>query len=194
MGLERANIICQLLHIAKIHFRIEDCGKVIFLDFDGVLATEGYTESLLLSGQKTTDKFGTLFNPNCIVFFNWIISQTNAKIVITSSWKNYLSLWDLVRMWRYREMPGMVIGVTPSISIYRSVEIDKWLCKHRGITNYVIIDDMDYKQFRQEHCSHLVTTNHFSGLNKDSAQEAVRLLNCEFIKRDITEPVTTVPF
>ena len=107
---------------------------------------------------------------------DWIISQTDAKIVITSSWKNYLSLWNIVRMWRYRKISGQVIGVTPSVSIYRGDEIDKWLCQHRGITNYVIIDDMDYKQFRGEQNSHLVTTNHFSGLNKSSAQEAVRIL------------------
>ena len=109
MIIERTNIFCQLLHIAKIHFKRENCGKVIFLDFDGVLATEEYTESLLLSGQKTIDKFGTLFDPNCIDSFNWIISQTNAKIVITSSWKNYLSLLSIIRMWRYRKMLGMVI-------------------------------------------------------------------------------------
>ena len=176
MIIEKTNIFCQLLHIAKIHFKSENCGKVIFLDFDGVLATEEYTESLLLSGQKTIDKFGTLFDPNCIDSFNWIISQTNAKIVITSSWKNYLSLLSIIRMWRYRKMLGMVIGVTPSISIYRGEEIDRWLSKHIGITNYVILDDMDCRQFRKEHHSHLVTTNHFSGLDSSSAQEVIRLL------------------
>ena len=170
------NIFYHLLHIAKIHLKIENCDKVIFLDFDGVLATEEYTESLLISGQKTKDKFGTIFNPNCIENFNRVISQTNAKIVITSSWKNYLSLWDIMRMWRYRKLLGMVIGVTPSISIYRGEEINKWLCKHIGITNYIIIDDMDYRQFRNEQHSHLVTTNHFSGLDSSSAQEAIRLL------------------
>lgn len=176
MKLERSNIICQLLHIAKIHFRLEDCDKVIFLDFDGVLATEEYTDGLLKTGQKTNDKFGTLFNPDCIAQLNRLICLTNAKIVITSSWKNYLSLWDILRMWKYRKMSGQVIGVTPSVSIYRGEEINKWLCQHRGITNYVIIDDMDYRQFRKEQHSHLVTTDHFSGLNKCSAQEAVRIL------------------
>lgn len=169
-------MIRQLLQIAKIHFKMEDCGKVIFLDFDGVLATEGYTDSLLVAGKKTKDKFGTLFNPDCTEQLNWIVSQTNAKIVITSSWKNYLSLWGMIRMWRYRKLSGLVIGVTPSVSIYRGDEINKWLCKHRGITNYVIIDDMDYKQFRGEQHSHLVTTNHFFGLDKSSARKAIRIL------------------
>jgi hypothetical protein len=177
MGLESENIISQLLHIAKVFFRIEDCGKVIFLDFDGVLATEDYTESLLITGQKTKDKFGTLFTPNCIEQLNWIINQTNAKIIITSSWKNYLSLWDFIRMWRYRKISGMIIGVTPSVSIYRGEEIDQWLCNHKGIINYVIIDDMDYKQFREEQYSHLITTNHFLGLNRDTAERAIALLN-----------------
>lgn len=51
-----------------------------------------------MARQKTKGKFGTFFNPDCVAQLNRIISLTNAKIVITSSWKNYLSLWDILRM------------------------------------------------------------------------------------------------
>ena len=173
----KTNIIYPLSNIIKSIFGAGKCEKVIFLDFDGVLATEDYTDELLTTGQKIKDKFGTLFNPNCVNWLEWIISQTNAQIVITSSWKNYLSQWSIVRMWKCRNMPGEIIGVTSSFSIYRGDEIDNWLSKHPQVINYVIIDDMDYKQFRQEQGAHLVTTNHFSGLDKTSAYDSVRILN-----------------
>ncbi len=56
-------------------------------------------------------------------------------------------------------------------------EIDKWLCKHLEIRDYVILDDMDYKQFREEQRPYLVTTSHFSGLNKETAEKTIELLN-----------------
>ncbi|MCI6080722.1 MAG: HAD domain-containing protein [Prevotella sp.] len=172
------NIFHSLRHFIQILFGFNNCSSVMFLDFDGVLATEEYADSRIAEGKDTEDKYGKLFNPSNIDMLEWIINHTNAGIVVTSDWRNYLSIWDIVKMWEYRKLSGRIIGVNPSVSIYRGDEIDKWLCQHKGITNYVIIDDMDYKQFREEQHSHLVTTNHFSGINKSTAQEAVRLLSC----------------
>lgn len=164
------------LRFSQIILGIKKYNKVIFLDFDGVLATEEYTDSLLEKGQRTKDKYGTLFNPDCVEHLRNIVKKTNAGIVITSSWKNYLSLWNFLKMWKYRKLPGSIVGVTPNISIYRGDEIEKWLNNHRDINNYVIIDDMDYRQFHQNQCSHLVTTNHYSGLNKSSSNQAIGVL------------------
>ena len=152
------------------------CEKVIFLDFDGVLATDDYEDSLLEGGKVTHDKYGRLFNPSCVEMLNMIIKRTNAGIVVSSDWRNFLSLWDMVRMWDYRNMPGIILGVTPSVSIYRSEEIDKWLRRHSEVKQYVIIDDMDCIQFSEEQRPVLITTNHFSGLDETPADLAIRIL------------------
>ena len=170
------DIYCPFLPIAQIILGIEKYSNAIFLDFDGVLATEEYTDFLIGKGLKTKDRYGTLFNPDCVSHLRNVVKGTNAGIVVTSSWKNYLSLWNLLRMWRYRKLPGEIIGVTPSVSIYRGDEINRWLKNHKGISNYVIIDDMDYRQFHHEQHSHLVTTPHLSGLDMDSSNKAIKML------------------
>lgn len=58
------------------------------------------------------DKYGTLFDTDCANLLNDIIVATNANIVITSSWRQYLSLWQLRRMWKRRMMKGEIIGIT----------------------------------------------------------------------------------
>ena len=166
----------SLLCIIQILLGTKKKNKAIFLDFDGVLATEEYTDSLIAKGKDTQDKYGRLFNPRNIEMLDFIIRQTNAGIVVTSDWRKYLSMWGIVRMWKYRKLPGIIIGITPTVSINRGDEIDKWLCKHLEIRDYVILDDMDYKQFRKEQRPYLVTTNHFSGLDNSSSSMAINIL------------------
>lgn len=97
--------------------------SVVFLDFDGVLAP------ITDATEDARDGYGVKFNAECAKNLNSLIKATNAKIVITSSWRQYLSLWRLRRMWRQRNMLGEIVGVIPIMSIYRGNEIDEWLKK-----------------------------------------------------------------
>jgi len=51
--------------------------KIIFLDIDGVL-------NVIPQGR---DKYGMIFHPEFVENLKYIIEQTNAKIVISSSWR-----------------------------------------------------------------------------------------------------------
>ena len=44
------------------------------------------------------DEFGVLFDPDCIAALNHIIDETNAEIVISSSWKIDIPIEDIQRM------------------------------------------------------------------------------------------------
>ena len=103
--------------------------KIIFLDFDGVMVT---------ANQTGKDCFGPLFDLNCIKSLEEIISNTEAGLVITSSWGNYLPAIILRLMWHVRKLPGHIYGVIQNNSYDRSERIDVWLSKHK-INNYVII-------------------------------------------------------
>ena len=60
--------------------------KVIFLDFDGVLNSSGYSASLFEAGKPTKDEYGQeLFDPETVNLLNRIVDETEAKIVISSS-------------------------------------------------------------------------------------------------------------
>ena len=94
--------------------------KYIFLDFDGVLNTEYYQNLLSYQGLTIQDEYGALFDPEATKQLKRIIDDTQAKIIIESSWK-YLGLEAMQEMWFARQLPGEIIDITSS-----SVS-DKWL-------------------------------------------------------------------
>jgi hypothetical protein len=117
--------------------------KIIFLDIDGVLNV--YCEG--------RDQFGCTFHTNFVENLRNIIDKTGAKIVISSSWRTD-GLDVMKELWKYRDLPGEVIDVTPDSyylinegkfefydQVERGHEIQYWLDKHKEVTNYVIIDD-----------------------------------------------------
>ena len=61
--------------------------RYIFLDFDGVLNTMEYQTALQWKGEPRKDEYGSLFDPEAVENLNLIIQNTNAKIVISSSWR-----------------------------------------------------------------------------------------------------------
>jgi len=69
--------------------------KIIFLDIDGVLNVNVF-QAKFINNLKT------------------IIEATDAKIVISSSWRKK-GLSQIQDMWLNRGMPGVVIDTTPSI-------------------------------------------------------------------------------
>lgn len=133
--------------------------KIIFLDIDGVLNVHMRTGH---------DKYGSAFHPQFINNLKRVIDETNAKIVITSSWR-HSRLEFIQAMWKDRKLPGDVIDVSPGMylqkggclqfynnklsqfptpkihgySIPRGCEIQYWLDNESPeiIDNYVIIDD-----------------------------------------------------
>ena len=76
--------------------------KVIFLDIDGVINTEKWVAYSIENGLPVHDEFGQhTFDEDCLFWLNKIIDETDAKIVISSSWRND-GLGKLRKMWRKR--------------------------------------------------------------------------------------------
>lgn len=157
--------------------------KVIFLDIDGVLNVI----------PKKFDKWGAYFGPDdhFVKNLNFILVQTGAKIVITSTWR-MSGLQNILDMWKGRNLPGEVIGITPNhmmrtgTTLQRGKEIDEWISKFGGvIENYVIIDDdndMEKHQrknfvrtFRNMKDKDCVDLGY--GLTNNCAKKAIEILN-----------------
>lgn len=116
--------------------------KIIFLDIDGVLNVIG----------QGRDEFGQCFHKHFEDNLKWIIEQTDAKIVISSSWrKDGLSVMQ--KMWKHRNLAGEVIGITPDEvdvvkrgtcefydQVSRGIEIQQWI-DDNNVKCYCIIDD-----------------------------------------------------
>lgn len=161
--------------------------KIIFLDIDGVLNV----------AYPKRDKYGRHFHPHLVDNLSYIISKTNAKIVISSTWKSK-GLDTLQQMWIDRNLPGEVIDITPFCDqvtkdngieffddVKRGHEIQYWLDRHPEVSNFVIIDDdSDMMDFQMNNFVHTYNNQHHTdsvdrgyGLTKICADMAIQILN-----------------
>ncbi len=152
--------------------------KIIFLDFDGVMDTEYYDYILSEAGKPISDEYGLLFDPECVKNLNYIIDNTGADIVVSSTWKDDMSYQEILDMWKYRGLPGFVTDVTPPTAKHnRGDEIDAWLKECPTECSYVIIDDLDAYNFNEHQIPRLLIVNPFFGLDEYAAERAIRILN-----------------
>ena len=151
---------------------------VIFLDIDGVLN--------LLHIDTGSDEYGQIFSEECVNAFRYLIDHTNAKIVISSTWKAS-GLSVMKEMWGKRNLPGEVIDITPNevdivergvVEYYdevdRGTEIDQWMKDNNFHGKYVILDDVP--DFTREQQSHYVKTNPKIGLTMDDVKKSIDIL------------------
>jgi len=89
--------------------------KIIFLDIDGVLALM----------HKEHDEFGSLFHQHFVDNLKLIIDETQAKIVISSSWRKN-GLVEMLNLWKHRNLPGEIIDTTCSLYIQKNGGIQFW--------------------------------------------------------------------
>ena len=159
--------------------------KIIFLDIDGVLSPRWW------NSDKQSDNYGCLFDAKAVANLAKIVEETDAEIVISSSWKD-MGLVELQNMWRDRDLPGKIVDITPDYMsdelllkedsadmdyLYeRGSEIQGWLLLHGDdVSRYVIIDDMD--DILPEQKSHFVQTDPEVGITEEDAYNAVIILN-----------------
>ena len=144
--------------------------KIIFLDIDGVLNCEYAYKQGECKYVEWTDEDGNTQHHQSFCswskdWLNRLIENTDAKIVISSTWRREGLKW-LHQVWKIEGMKGEIIGITPSFrgdvegyTIPRGCEIEKWLKDNRfqhinwsheeqkkvmdesGIESYLIIDD-----------------------------------------------------
>lgn len=153
--------------------------KIIFLDFDGVMDTAYYDLVLSKNRLPECDKYGVVFDPSCIKNLEYIIDHTGADIVVSSTWKDFMSYKEILEMWEYRNLPGFVTDVTPFPPHRRNRgdEIDAWLKECQTECQYVIIDDLDAYNFNEHQIPKLLVVNSFNGLDKETAERAIEILN-----------------
>lgn len=153
--------------------------KILFLDFDGVMVTDRYQLQLMSSDSPLRDGHGAKFDPICVENLRQIIDATDAEIVVTSTWKTNLGLDGMQHMWKARNLPGKVIGVTPDIDpIHRGNEIESWLDTETGTVRYTIIDDCPILDFyNEEQLPFFFKVDERTGLNEETARRVIGYLN-----------------
>lgn len=105
-----------------------------------------------------------------------IITATGADIVVHSTWKLDKSLDWIRLLWRKRNLPGHIFGITPNVPPHYSKmkEIESWLIKHQYISNYIILDD-EY-EFSTAQLTHLIKIDPSIGITEINAKESIAKL------------------
>lgn len=159
--------------------------KVIFLDVDGVLNSE---EDLIVYRKKNNIE-GCIFYQEVedrpLQLLKEIVDHTDAKIVVTSSWrigckrkdgqivgrKQYTKLTN-----RLKEYGMDIYDITPLLrNLDRGDEIREWL-SNNSVDNFIILDD-DTDMCEFLHTDHFIKTTYKYGLTEELKDKAIKNLN-----------------
>ena len=161
--------------------------KYIFLDIDGVLNSEHTWDD------KITDNLNNQYLKN----LRTIIEKTDAKIVLSSSWRTYFGEYSkeprnifaihlVTALSKHNlKLHDMTPFVKGQFSNERGLEIKTYMDQN-NITDYVVIDDEEFSDFKkhldmsrfiQTNFGDETTTIENEGLNKKIAEKAIKILN-----------------
>jgi hypothetical protein len=128
------------------------------------------------------------FDPKSIEYLNDLIKQTDAKVVVSSTWRLGRHANDLQAILEKRGFTGEIIGITPSLrhlgeSILRGNEILQWIkdheefigCPYYEYENYVILDDDSDMLYWQK--DNFLVVDRFVGITPHITYKAKKILN-----------------
>jgi hypothetical protein len=143
--------------------------KVLFLDIDGVL-----------NNMYSMVQYKAHLWPPLVYKLNEISnSDTDVKVVVSSSWRILFSDYDLkVLLGRAGwSRSDLIIGTTPRASRddnTRGNEIQKWLDAHPEVTHYAIVDDDS--DMLESQMPHFVNTTYELGLIDSDVKKIKKIL------------------
>lgn len=150
--------------------------KVLFLDVDGVLNSKlwcEYNDELIDSGK--------------VSLLKTIIDNTNAKIVLSSTWRELdCDIKECKEMYQYlvdslAEKGLQIYDKTYLKGCNRPKEIKDWLSKNNASNFVSLDDDFNLKNYEEYGIgNHLVSTSFWGkngGLQDSHVKEAIRILN-----------------
>ena len=183
--------------------------KIIFLDIDGVLNSEkayrsGECNYTKWNWENGTEDHHQSFCSWSKELLNKLIEETDAKIVISSTWRSS-GIEFMRKVWELEGMHGEIIGITPNFrgdingyNIPRGCEIEHYLehdlkfnhinwdkdtqqqyMDRSGIENYIIIDDdSDMLYGQRNHFVHVLPSpRNKEGFNQKYYKEALAKLS-----------------
>jgi hypothetical protein len=153
--------------------------SIIFLDIDGVLATN---LQFFMNRAKFWRKNPEMEELN--VPYPWdkgAVDETGAEIVLSSDWRLYFSLSNLETIFKFNGVKKHPIAVTGEVfnasgnqEMARAAEIGEYIKEH-NVTNYVVIDDLNigkYMAHTGDDDKYFATTNR-DGIKKTNLKTKI---------------------
>lgn len=156
--------------------------RILFLDFDGVLNSDEWVARRRAEGGPCT-VLSNAIDADAVARLQEIVEATQAKVVISSSWRELFSVAELVDILGRHGFRGQVVGKTPRLDALvpgtvRGHEIAAWLdCQTEWPAGFCILDD-------HSDMAHLlpwlVQTDPLVGLVRQDVARAVEVLQRPF--------------
>lgn len=147
--------------------------------FDGVINT--FVKRFSLSKRTARYRIGQpgkkpkFYNKRAMKWLNKICLESNAEIVVTSTWRIRRSVTELAEI-LYRsglDKRICVVGRTDRFG-RRDAEIKLWLREHMGVGRFVVLDDDIFDL--TEVADHLVLVDTYDGLDERCYREAMEIM------------------
>ena len=158
--------------------------KIVFLDIDGVLNSDTWEKTDEYNKGEYPEK---MFDPKAVKLLNKIIKETEAKVVLTSTWRLKYSLDEMINLFSKVGINCDLIDFTPDLKkdndyTLRGNEILKWCKDNRNVigtkplnyTNFIILDDNNDMLLWQS--KFFFQTDKLCGLSSTVTREAIRML------------------
>jgi len=156
--------------------------KIVFLDIDGVLNSELFSQT-----NPKSDNTRYPLDPRCIKLLNELVKDTDCKIVISSSWRRSTAIDRLCELFAEAGFVGEIIDYTPFLGrgTVRGNEIRVWIQDNFALLGkrdsefdtYVIFDDDSDMLLWQQY--NFIHVDGFSGLTPRNCYKAKYILNKE---------------
>lgn len=143
---------------------VELKSKIIFLDCDGVL------NKACLGADKR------YFHPDCFRAFQRIVRETGAKVVLSSSWREFPDWYEMLVDF-FAVIGIEIVDKVPVLGIgTRESEIDRWMSENlASLGEWVVIDDWDMSESFPGHFVHTCSPGSI-GLTEELADAAIGIL------------------
>jgi len=155
--------------------------KVIFLDMDGVINSADYLlrrrkDKIRKKKIKTKEnRCIRMIDEKAVKLLNEIIEATDAKIVISSTWRIQNSTEMIQSYLNKRGFKGEVISQTPRFPFKdRGDEIERWLKTHDSVESFIILDDSSDMGPMMDR---LIRTTWATGLQQKHVEQAIKMLS-----------------
>lgn len=150
--------------------------KIIFLDFDGPIATR-HTHAAAKADTEGLDRVESAkyLDPVLVGHVEAICAATGAEVVLSTSWVTIHGVNTCIKYLTEKGLsPGRVTGATPRrmSNYFRGNEISWWLDNNPDV-EYVILDDD--RDFHEDQLKRHVETPFNTGLTAKQADQIIAL-------------------
>lgn len=160
--------------------------NILFLDIDGVLNSDFWYKKQP-PNSTSNNSLAQHLDKQAIALLNKIVRKTQAKIVLSTTWRLHYSLETLQTILENCGFIGELIGKTPDLvslhsSFVRGNEILQW-CKdneaviggkYQNFKSYVILDDKDDMLYWQR--KNFFQIDRYAGLTPSKVSAVIRFL------------------